>query len=250
MSRHLAVQASARKIRFVNLLLGKVIDSFTVELSASEAESRQILDDFFKEHSALSNYEDDISLSWSSLRSTLVPGNIFSESSPEEIYRLCYGETTQSEVDYNRIAEHGIVHVYDIPLWIKRYFVLRFPRIVIQHEGTHALRKVMQNAFYLKALLIIHEDHFRLSIVKHNQLEYYGSFGIQSWEDVLYYLLFTLQQKELTGAEGSIELAPAVDASSELLVDLEKNIARIDDLSKMKIVTMSDFLAESQLLCV
>lgn len=250
MARHLAVQASARHIRFVNLFQGKTLQSYDLGLPVNEAGAREALDDFFKQHTSLSQHEDDVSLSWSALRSTLVPGNIFSESNPEEIYRLCYGETDQSEVDYNRIAEHSIVHVYDIPLWIKRYFVLRFPRIVIQHEGTHALRKIMQSAFKLKAHLILHDDHFRLSIVRHNQLEYYGSFGVQSWEDVLYHLMFTLQQKELTAQEGVVELVPGADADPNLLENLQGNMTRVGELSKMQVFISSDFLAESQLLCV
>jgi hypothetical protein len=250
MTKHLAIQASARHIRFVKLFAGKVLDAHSLDLPSNETSARESLDSFFKTHSNLTQDEEAVSLAWSSIRSTLVPGNIFAESSADEIYRLCYGDTLESEVDYNRLAEHSMVHVYDIPLWIKRYFVVRFPRIVIQHEGTPALRKIMQAAFKLSAHLILHDDHFRLSIVRHNQLEYYGSFSIQSWEDVLYHLMFTLQQKEMTNKEGFIELISGADAPSDLSETLHKNLARIGELSKMEVRTHPEFLAESQLLCV
>lgn len=250
MALHLAVQASVQHIRFILIQNEQVYRSYEVSLPGQERNAREVLDAFFNEQNQLANHEGEISLSWSSLRSTLVPGAIFNESNPAEIYRLCYGDAIHDEIDYNRLAEHGIVHIYDLPLWIKRYFVLRFPRIVIQHEGTHILRKVMLSAFKLKANLVLHSDHFRLSIVKHNQLEYYGSFGFQNWEDVVYHLLFTLQQKEFTGQEGLIELTSGPEVDDQLLAALHVQLGRIRELEKMQKNIAPDYLALSQLLCV
>lgn len=249
--KHLAIQASTQHIRFVTLLNEQVLRSDGISIRNDERLAREDLDTFFREHSYLAEHDDDVSLSWSSQRSTLVPNAIFSDTTPEDLFRLCYGNNFESDnVDYNRISEHGIIHVYEIPVWIKRYFVLKFPRIVHQHEGTHLLRKIMQSAFKLKATIVLHADYFLLSLVRHNELEFYGSFRALSHEDILYHLMFTLQQKERINEAGSIELVEGHDADKGLLPALEAAIQRVGDLKVMKITPAPNFVAQSQLLCV
>lgn len=249
--KHLAIQASAQHIRFVTLFNEQILRSDELSIRNDERLAREDLDSFFREHTHLAAHDDDVSLSWSSQRSTLVPNAIFSDTTPEAIFRLCYGNNFDADhVDYNRISEHGIIHVYEIPVWIKRYFVVKYPRIVHQHEGTHLLRKILQSAFKLKATIVLHADYFLLSLVRHNELEFYGAFRSLSHEDILYHLMFTLQQKERLNEAGSIELVEGHDADKNLLPLLEDAIQRVGDLKAMKIIQAPNFVAQSQLLCV
>ncbi|OFZ64869.1 MAG: hypothetical protein A3D92_01480 [Bacteroidetes bacterium RIFCSPHIGHO2_02_FULL_44_7] len=249
--KHLAIQASAQHIRFVTLLNEQVLRSDELSIRSDERLAREDLDTFFREHTYLAEHDNEVSLSWSSQRSTLIPNAIFSDTTHEDIFRLCYGNNFASDdVDYNRISEHGIIHVYEIPVWVKRYFVVKFPRIVHQHEGTHLLRKIMQSAFKLKATLVLHSDYFLLSLVRHNELEFYGSFRALSHEDILYHLMFTLQQKERMHETGSIELVEGHDADKTLLPALENALLRVGNLKAMGILKAPNFVAQSQLLCV
>ena len=193
---------------------------------------------------------EEVTLSVATNQSSVVPSNVFAESSAKEIYHLCFGNT-EKEIDYNRISELGIVNIFNYSSWIKRYFVMKFPRIIFQHEATHTLRQVMKdNSFYTKLTVIIHKEFFQLTISKHNELIYYSFFDCQNHEDIIYHMLFTLKQKELSDEKGTIVISKAFDADKEFTDQLIKNIAKVKDFSKLTVQSMENYISKSHFLCV
>jgi hypothetical protein len=128
---------------------------------------------------------------------------------------------------------------------------MRFPRVIIQHAGTHIIRKILsENAFQLKATVVCFENYFQLTIVKHNALEFYSSFNYQNADDVIYQLSFALQQKELLNEKGSIELITSIGSESSLIEEIERGLQKIGDFKQMNIRSDKYYLSKSQLLCV
>ena len=251
--KHLAIQIADDSARFVVLKNEIVLnDSSLVFDATNDDQKKQAVSAHFDANSFLSDDYDDVTLAWSTKRSTLVPNNVFAESSPVSIFELCYGkQEVNDDIDYNRISELSIINVFEIPIWIKRFFVLKFPRIVIQHEGTHVLRSVMhQDTFKTKATVVLHKGYFQLTIVKHNNLEFYSYFDYQSHDDVLYHLLFTLQQKELTNEKGFLEFASGADADTTILSGIQENVKKIKDIDQLEVRLPNNFISKSQLLCV
>ena len=251
--QHLAIQITDSSARFVAINNDIIVSSSNLVLQSSDdANKKQEVQSHFENTHFLKNEFDEISVAWATKRSTLVPNVIFSESSPVAIFELCYGKQTNEEsIDYNRISELSVINVFEIPDWIKRFFVLKFPRVIIQHEGTHVLRKVMsESAFKTKATAILHKDYFQLTIVRHNNLEFYSFFDFQSAEDIIYHLLFTFQQKELTNQAGSIEFVLGTDADKDILDNIGDHLKKIKDLEQLEVHLPSDYISKSQLLCV
>lgn len=245
---HLAIQSQNGKIRFDLFRNGSLGQQSSLSLTGNEREDKDALDEFFKTNAAFMDAED-VSLSWYSEKSTLVPNLVFNESSPLEIFELCYGKDKNShEVDFNRLPELGLIHVFEFPTWLKRYFVIKFSRVIVQHEGTHILRKVMQSAFKPKALIVIHAESFLLTIVKHNNLEFYSHFSYQGPEDIIYYLTYTLQQKEIDINEGSIDVADL--SENKMFEQLKGHVSKIAELKNAKLSQQDSFVAEAHLLCV
>ena len=252
-SRHLAVEISTNAVRFVSIRDGVVLHRLEKPYTGkTDREMKESLSQLFSDTNFLKEEFEEISLAWCIDRSTLVPNAIFNESSALDIFQLCFGkDAVKHEVDYNRIHELSVINVYQIPDWIKSFFVIKYPRVVIQHAGTHIVRKSLsENAFKLKASIICYETYFRLAIVKHNNLEFYSSFSYQSAEDIIYQLNFALQQKEMTGEKGTIELVGSVGSDSNIINQVESGLGKIGDLKKMEIINDADYLAKSQLLCV
>ena len=253
MASHLAIQVTEDAARFVSINNGTVVNQRNFSLTNDSSSSKkELMEQGMDNISFIKDDFNEITLSWSTKRSSLVPNIIFAETSPKAVYELCFGKnSTENSIDYNRIAELSIINVYDVPDWIKRLFVIKFPRVVIQHEGTHVLRQVMNaSAFYLKATVILYKDYFQLTLVKHNNIEFYSFFDYQSSEDVLYHLMFTLQQKEFTNEKGTLELVAGVECDNELIEQLTKDVKRIKDLSDLTVESPTDYLPKSQLLCV
>ena len=133
--KHLSIELSEAAVRFSVVENGIVKDHNFVFTDKKDYRYKEQLEEFLVE-SGLKNQDfDETTVSWSCKRSTLIPANIFGESKPESIFKLCYGdEIPSNHIDYNRIPEHGMVNIYEIPLWVKSFFVIRYPRSIIQHQ--------------------------------------------------------------------------------------------------------------------
>jgi hypothetical protein len=253
MKKHLAIELSRHGATFVSLIDAQIIAQQSIVFHGFNPQvAKDVLNQAFTDHSFLSSEFDEVTLAWNTNKSTLVPNSIFAESDAVSIFQLCFGNNTDTnEIDYNRISEASVVNVFEIPTWVKSYFVIKFPRIVLQHVGTHGLRSTMDsNAFKLKATLIVNEGYFSLSMVKHNQLQFYSFFDAQSAEDVIYHLMFTLQQKEFLSENGNIELAPGMGKSEGDLNTIQAGLSKIVELSGFKVNLVPDFIPKAQQLCV
>jgi len=248
---HLSIVISGSKISFVVLKNDSILNEAEFTISNTDNPTKE-LETYLSNHSFLTQDFDEQFLSFSSNRSTLVPNNIFAESSAKAIHKLCFGVLTESSnVDSNRIAEVGVVNVFEISSWIKIFFILKYPRINIQHEGSYIVREMLdKNTLQLKATISLHSGFFLLAIVKHSKLEFYSFFDFQNDEDILYHLLFVLQQKELTDEKGTIELTGSLKENSELIQKLEKNILRIKEMNQIKVVKTKSYIQKAQVLCV
>jgi len=251
MSNHLAIQVAIDGIHCVILKDGAVTSkSYLFFESANDLKIKEQLAAEFESNSMYSSDFDEITLSWSSDKTTLVPNSIFSESTPQAIFELCYGKN-EVDVDYNRISELSVVNIYEIPDWIKRFFVIKFPRINIQHEGSMLLRHVLnENAFKLKCAVVLYKNHFQLIISKHNELIFYSNFDYQSAEDVIYHVMFVLQQKEITNEQGSFEFISGIGASNETIESIKAGINRISDVKSFSVNVPDNFIQKAHQLCV
>lgn len=217
-----------------------------------EFQIKEQIQQFLESKDLINSEYDDYSLSWSSKLSTLVPMNIFGVSSASDIFQTCFTkEIISNDIDYNRLAELSIVNVYEIPLWVKSYFVIRFPRIIIQHEGSHFLRGIFSNStFKLGAHIALHDTYFMLVIVKHNELLFYNQFDYSNEDDVLYYLTFSLKQKQLLGEEGQLFLHETSDANPDFKDNFLSKVKLLTDLQKMKVMDSQHLSVKYQNTCV
>lgn len=248
---HLAIDINTSAVRFVKLAGDFVVQEKTFVFGdKQDYRYKQQLEEFWKETGWKEADFDDVSLSWSEKQTTLVPVNVFNESDKDAIFTLSFGKETQNnEIDYNRIPIQGLVNVFSIPSWIKSFFVIRFPRIVIQHEGTHLVRGIFSGqTFKLKTKLIIHESHFLMLMVKENNLKFYSSFEWGSIEDIVYYYSFAIQQSGFPEQLNDVEINPGAGANADW-EELKKALETIH--TKNISVQISNHLVEKyQQLCV
>lgn len=251
--RHLGINISESYVEFSVLNKSEVIHTFSSAYTGkSDLDRKDAVRAIMENQSALNEDFANVTLAWCHPQSTLVPASVFSESNPTDIFTLCFGSDAASgTIDHNRIFELSVVNIYAIPDWIKSLFVIKYPHIVLQHAGTHQVREsVGSNAFYTKSSLVIHEDYFRITVAKHNNLEFYSSFSFQSAEDIIYHLNFVLQQKELINDKGSIEISWAAGGQKSICEAVKDGLKDILHLKNMNIELKEAFLTKSQLLCV
>jgi hypothetical protein len=253
MKTQLAIEISEVAVHFAQIEDGIVqsVDKFSFK-DKIDYRYKEQLDQIFLEKGYKEKEFDEYSLSWYSIHSTLLPNNVFSETKPEDLFRLCYSTTiSNDDIDYNRIPELSVVNVFEIPKWVKSFFVMKFPRIVIQHEGSHMLHGIFAGStFKLSSYLIIHDTSFSLIITSVNDLQFYSQFEFQSIDDIVYHFIFTMQQKSFFGKEGTVTLCSGVGSSEDQMVELKTKLESLKDLSTYKIRINSQIILNYQTLCV
>lgn len=250
--KHLSIELSESAVRFSSIVNDNV-KTYAYEFKdRKDYRYKEQLDEFLIESGLKDTEYDECVVSWSSFRSTLIPANVFGESKPEHLFRLCYGsEISTSEIDYNRIPEQGIVNLYQIPLWVKSFFVIKYPRSIIQHEGSHLIRGIFSEpSFKLRSTLIIYGNYFLMSIIKENKLQFYSMFEFQTSDDIVYHLMFTLQQKEFLSENSTLQVFGGVGSSTELVNDVSQKLKSLPDMKNNTVSILNDFITNSQKLCV
>jgi len=251
--RHLVIELNDSSVQFTSLISGVIDTSYSyVFKDKKDYRFKEQLDEFILESGLKDCEHDEHSISWSSERTALIPSNVFAESKPAAVYRLCFGETTSSsDIDYNRLPELSVVNVYEIPLWVKSYFVVRHPRSIIQHEGTMILRTLFASpTFRLKIVLVPYADYFLLAIAKEKKLIFYTVFDFQTADDIIYHLMFSLQQNGLLKEDGELIWVKGNGSSKELYEHVKTNLVRISDFNKLTIHFDHSYIANSHKLCV
>ncbi len=188
------------------------------------------------------------SLSAGSVRNTLIPVDLFSYSKPAEIFRLNYPLPIDN-LDYNRIPELGIVNIYEFPLWIKSLFVIRFPRIKLLHRSTVLLKGVFDQPVYSpKIHLFIENEQFYMLMTDRSKLIYFNRFDYKELADLVYYVLFVLEQKELDQSKFDLLVygVPVDWGQKKSLQGFFSAKVKIADKKELG----KDFILAKQLLCV
>jgi len=195
----------------------------------------------------LTEFAGEVSLSFSGSKVTLAPQMIFGESNAKDIFELCFGASNET-IEHNRFFEQTLVVVYEIEDWIKRFFVVRYPRIVVQHEVTHVLRGIFnQNTFEPVLHLVVNTDFFALLLVEKNKITFFNTFDFSSVNDLFYYSAHVWNNAQFTNKKRSIrwhsdkENVELFSQFQNMHQDLlQPNEFHIERVSKMK----------HQLLCV
>lgn len=195
---------------------------------------------------------DEYSLSWFSEKTTVLPSNIFSETTPTAVYELAFGkDTPEKDIDFNRLPEFSGVNVYEIPVWVKSFFVTRFPRMVLQHEGTHIIRGLLDGpTFKLRLIISLQENHFILSAVKESELKYFNSFEYQTVEDIIYHTAHLMQQMEWSEADGQLFIAHFLLEENNSAALAKELFEKVPSFKNLKTEISPQLIHEFQLLCV
>jgi hypothetical protein len=225
----------------------KIIRKNSVNLiERTEDQNKEILKQALSAENLL-HFNENVSLSFAGKNSTLIPQNMFGETNPKKVYEFCFS-TTQNDIDYNRFPEMGLVNIYEIPSWVKSFFVIRYPSIVLQHETTHLLRGLFKGATFKPIVhLSVESTHFYLIIAQQNKLLFCNAFDFAEMDDILYHLLFVLEQKDILNQDLTLEW---IDKGTQegLFKNFQQAIQKI--AHKIQLIQSEEKSFKNQLLCV
>lgn len=195
---------------------------------------------------------DSYTMSWVSHQFTLVPTAIFSTASLEAMYHLCFEKRSMhGEICFDLLNEQSMVVIYEIPDWIKSFFIHRFPRLLIQHSFTHLVRGVIDRSHQKTSIHIaIFENNFHVALFEDKKLLVANSYEYENEDDLIYYSLFCLKQTNASFADGELILHLSKPELSPVVDQFFKKWKRINDYKSYKQSFELNSLLKLQLSCV
>jgi len=161
---------------------------------------------------------------------TLVPGELFDKASCESYLR------------FNHILPHHYVVFHEpVPvLHAENVFALSqrladnihsvWPEAVIKHQSTLFLQSVCSEEAYesdTNAYIHVNSRDFDMAVVQQGRLLFFNNFPFNTKDDFIYYLMFTLEQQQLSGQDIPVYFTGLITNQSEILRLCERYIKRI-----------------------
>ncbi|MDX1444991.1 DUF3822 family protein [Lishizhenia sp.] len=252
MSTQLCINITGTSAHFAEVLRSseEVVEHYHLEFSSYvEEEIKTELLTFIHANNLRRDF-DEVSLAYWSNTYTLVPFNLIDSKNYTDAFTLCFGEGfSKNEIDYNMLPQLGISSIFHLPSWIKSFFIVKYPRIVIQHAATLFLRGMNQaNSFKPTVEIEVNDQHFYLNIFVHGELKFSNAFEYNHVNDIVYHSLLVLQKLEISKENGEISLS-ALNAKIDL-TELKETFTSIQELSKIQIEIKEHQYIKHHLLCV
>ncbi len=159
---------------------------------------------------------------------TLCPGAFYNSENNRSLLEFNTGSTSDKLVITDDINS-DIKLIYAIDESLKSTLDLIFPHHQLKHTLTVLSRLMLQSEELVKEhiILSIQPNHIEVIVKQDQKLLLSNQFSVKTQEDVLYYVLFILEQYQLNPITVNITLVGNLDTTSSLITSLKKYIKNI-----------------------
>jgi hypothetical protein len=230
----------------INLSNKEILRSGHIDLNSRSVElKKEDILALLKQHD-LTEFDGEVSLSFIGSKTTLVPQNIFGDTSAKAVFELCFGESDEN-IEHKRFYEQTLVNVYEIADWVKLLFVVRYPRIIIEHETTHVLRGIFNAPSFEPAIHIVpNNEHFSIFACSKNSIDFFNTFEFENAHDLLYYTMSAWNNSPYETKQ--VKLRWHQNQTDELLNDFQDLLKKVKKETEFEFQTVNKI--KHQLLCV
>jgi hypothetical protein len=162
---------------------------------------------------------------FNTVESILVPEKLLTASSAEDYLNLVHGEQAHLEVKYDKLLSTKVfINAYRIRRSLSELLTRQFIIYQSAHSYSALLNDVLRRPRLAPVFIKLqfYSKHFIVAFWKGERLQMVQSFDFKGTEDVLYYLLRTLQQLGLNATEAQVELSGMIDSHTKTYEQLAK----------------------------
>jgi len=230
----LSIQLSLNGFSFcIANSMGEIItseDTFSKEDLLTEQELKQQLVTTFETKPELQAQFAQIEIIYTNDLYCFVPKNLYDENQKELYFKYTLKTLATDFISGDELNSAPIINLFIPYININNYLVERFEEFNFQHSSGLIVNYLLQKEALetdFKIYLYFHSQHFDLIITKGNKLQLCNTYGNQSDEDILYYLLFVMEQLELSSESTEVHLLNfCTDSLYELLYTYIRNITK------------------------
>ncbi len=204
------------------------------------------LKNFFDTESALQQDFKEVRVIHDNNLSTLVPQSLFNEDHLADYLKFNSKILKSDFITFDSIEINRSENVYVPYININNYIYDKFGDFTFKHVSTVLIEEILKtekNLETTKAYVNVSNDHFEILIVKNGKLLLYNSFAYKTKEDFIYYILFCLEQLQLSPETTNLIFLGDIDANDDLYVIAYKYI-RLVFLGKREDSYKYDFNAQ------
>lgn len=208
----------------------------------NDTELATVLIQFATEYHLTSRPFSSVAVNWIGSHFTLLPSSFFEAEKVSELLEFNIGKNQDERIFTNDVGE--IKLVYSIPSEVKNALDKLFPSHQLKHIGYSTI-KLFFNHFQLKnsdLFLNVHNGQTEIIIKKDKQPLMYNVYSTLNDEDILYYLLFSIEQFNLNTISMKLSIAANIPTSASLFTAIKKYIRNTEFAVSDKLIIRKEEL--------
>jgi len=162
--------------------------------------------------------------------SSLVPNNLFKEKLSLEYLKFNSKLLENDFAAHDFIEEIDAVNVYLPYVNVNNYIIDNFGSFNFYHYSTFLIKKLIKyNKEEDSSLYVnLQEESFQVLIIKKKRLLYYNNFDFNKKEDILYFLLFVIEQNKIDNNKSKLYLIGKIDFNNDVYILISKFISNLE----------------------
>ena len=190
--------------------------SFTKPIKSPELILKEI-QEIFKNEKTLQQDFETVSVVHQNNLSTLVPNQYFKDNDLNKYLKYSVKTITTDLIVYDDLNFIKAKNVYVPFVNINNFIFQNFGEFEYKHHSSILLEKLfLQSDDSLNFFVNISQSLFDIVVLKDSKILFYNNFEYQTKEDFIYYILFTLEQLELSTDKTKVSLLGDINKQSEL----------------------------------
>ena len=190
--------------------------NFTKPIKSPELILKKIKE-IFKNEKTLQQDFETVSVVHQNNLSTLVPNQYFKDDDLNKYLKYSVKTITTDLIVYDDLNFIKAKNVYVPFVNINNFIFQNFGEFEYKHHSSILLEKLFsQSDNSLNFFVNISQSLFDIVVLKDSKILFYNIFEYQTKEDFIYYILFTLEQLELSSDNTNVSLLGDINKQSEL----------------------------------
>ena len=161
---------------------------------------------------------------------TLIPKELFHKDQLESYLRFSHELPKGYSLHYDELPALDCVNVFAMSATQEKTIHGLWDSVTLTHQSSVFVNGVMHEDPHddkTVAYVNVNSRSFDLAIVSEGNLTFFNNFKFNTKDDFIYFLMFALEQQQLSGQEVPVYFAGLISGNSEIIKLCERYIKRI-----------------------
>ncbi len=210
----------------------RLIESFVFEENYNNEALPSKFEEIVTSNEYLLSDFERVTLLYTSQHNVLMPSELFFEKEKDKYLEFNYNKPGNQTTCYEKLHNLQAYSIYTIPNKLKQKFDEYFKTYRLRHFSSVLIESILydikNNDLKADIIINIQTGNFEIIILDGSKLLFYNSFKYKTWEDIMYYLFFVMEQFEIISEEKNIILTGKVSIESEIYSNLTPYFKNVD----------------------